>query len=84
MIYQIINGSGYPVVHIHNVSDGSLLRSINLDYCNFEGEYRQTQAQRFCFGLSDREFYRFRIWFSLWVFGITPYGNCSGTLEARV
>ena len=47
MIYQIINGSGYPVVHIHNVSDGSLLRSINLDYCNFEGGEKENYKEDF-------------------------------------
>ena len=47
MIYQIINGSGYPVAHIHNVSDGSLLRSINLDYCNFEGGEKENYKEDF-------------------------------------
>ena len=29
MSYEILNGSGYPTIHIKNVSDNSLVRSIS-------------------------------------------------------
>lgn len=47
MSYEILNGSGYPIVHIRNVSDNSLVRSIELEYCNFEGGLAENYKEDF-------------------------------------
>ncbi len=47
MSYEILNGSGYPIIHIKNVSDNSLVRSISLDYCNLDGGLKENYKEDF-------------------------------------